>query len=123
MAAEVIQKYRSKDDKLFCVQCRCKINVQKEWDNNQLQDEEEITKIIHELQFDRTELNNLLKVTSRRSVKEVICSEIDINLARINSLRELQTKNEDKGTKWSIVTKRNKGHTFWDSQPLYKKSV
>jgi hypothetical protein len=117
MAAGVIKQSRRKEEKQACVQCSCIISAQKEWDNKQLQDPEEITKKLQDLQLDRTELNNLLKASNRRSVRDVICLEIDINLARINSLRELQ-KNGDRGQKWSMVCKRNKGRPFLKSQPL-----
>jgi hypothetical protein len=81
MAAGVIKQSRSKEEKQVCVQCSCIISAQKEWDNKQLQDPEKITKELQDLQLDRTELNSLLKAFSRRSVREVICLETDINLA------------------------------------------
>jgi len=62
-----------------------------------------ITEYLEDLQKDMAELNQVMNMVKRCSVKEVILSEINLISAKVDSLKELTVVNADNAIPWSDV--------------------
>jgi len=62
-----------------------------------------ITEDLEDLQKDMAELNQVMNMIKRCSVKEVILSEINLISAKIDSLKDLTVVNADNAIPWSNV--------------------
>jgi len=80
------------------------MRVEKPFEIKQLSSERKlITEELQDLQKDMAELNQVMSMIKRCTVKEVILSEINLISAKIESLKDLIVVNADNAIPWSDV--------------------
>ena len=83
-----------------------------------------ITEDLEDLQKDMAELNQVMNTIKRCSVNEVILSEINPILAKIDSLKDLTVDNADNAIPWSDVVMGRRRASYklqkktYQTQPL-----
>jgi len=80
------------------------MRVEKSFEIKQLSSERKlITEELQDLQKDMAELNQVMSMIKRCTVKEVILSEINLISGKIDSLKDLIVVNVDNAVPWSDV--------------------
>jgi hypothetical protein len=87
--------------KFFSVKVTCVENAYEI--NQQSAERKVITEEFENLQRDMVELNQVLSLIKRCSVKEVILSEINLISAKTDSMKDLTVVNTDNVMPWSCV--------------------
>jgi len=72
--------------------------------------------ITEELQRDMVELNQVLSMVNRYTVKDTILAEINLISAKMESLREQTTQYSNKEPLWSDIVARKKTTNYKPSQ-------
>jgi hypothetical protein len=86
--------------------------------NQQNTPRKEIAEELENLQRDMVELNQVLSLIRRCSVKDVILAEINLIAAKIDSLKDLTVVNSPNTMSWSeVVAKKKQQNTAEQTLP------
>ena len=88
---------------------KCEVNVIINDEKAQNQEGSQLNKKLFDLREDMLEFKNLLKSAVRSSVKEVIKYEIDVISAKITSLNDDSSINNEDNKCWKEVRRKNSG--------------
>jgi len=105
--------------KLICFHCKGDLNVESAFEiSHQNSERRGITEELEELQRDMVELNQVLSMVNRYTVKDAILAEINLISAKMESLREQPAQYSNKEPLWSdIVARRKKPPTTYHHKP------
>jgi hypothetical protein len=108
------------DSKFVCFKCKGDKTVEKAFEfNQQTTPRKEIAEELENLQRDMVELNRVLSLIRRCSVKDVILAEINLIAAKIDSLKDLTVVNSPNTMSWSEVVAKKKTAQTLQNKPCH----